>query len=269
MVNDDEIALYGGPAPGSEHWTHRARRYRSELWDTEVVGNVAVPTITPVRASVASTGVGAIVAPGGAFHALSIDSEGFAVAERLAAAGITAFVLQYRTVPSGDDPVADLVATMASGDHGWLDDVATVAPLAGADGEAAVRAVRVHSDRFDVDPHRVGIVGFSAGGNVAMRTVYADDPAARPDWVAPIYATTAGIDLTDPPAGTGPMFLAVATDDTLGLARDSIALYERWRAAGLPVELHAYAHGGHGFGMRRQGLATDTWIDRLLDWIPS
>ena len=62
------------------------------------------------------------------------------------------------------------------------------------------------------------------------------------------------------------MFLAVATDDELGLTDDSVALYEQWRAARLPVELHAYARGGHGFGMRTNDVPADTWIDRFLDW---
>jgi acetyl esterase/lipase len=109
-------------------------------------------------------------------------------------------------------------------------------------------------------------MGFSAGGNVAVRVAYSPDTAARPDFVAPIYATTRGVDVSEPPAGSGPMFLAVATDDTLGLTTDSIELYQRWRAAGLPVEFHAYARGGHGFGMRVQHLPSDTWIDRFLHW---
>ena len=94
-----------------------------------------------------------------------------------------------------------------------------------------------------------------------LATLFAGDPAAvGPD------RQRLGIDVTEPPAGSGPMFLAVATDDTLGLTTDSIELYQRWRAAGLPVEFHAYARGGHGFGMRVQHLPSDTWIDRFLQW---
>jgi acetyl esterase/lipase len=266
VERDDEIRLYDGPAPGSEDWTHASRRYWSELWGTEVVGNVVVPTITPVPASASPTGVGAIVAPGGGFHALSIDSEGFAVADRLAAAGIVSFVLQYRTVPGSDDPIADVVQKVMAGGSRLYDDMATVAPLAGADGVAAMRLVRARAEEFAVDPDRLGFVGFSAGGNVAMRVAYTDDEGARPSWLAPIYVTTRGLDLGEPPPGSGPMFLTVATDDELGLTDDSIDLYERWRRAKLPVELHAYAEGGHGFGMRTNHVPSDTWIDRFLDW---
>ena len=266
MSVGDPIRLYDGPAPGSEGWTDVERRYWSRLWATEVVANVVVPTLTPVRPVGAATRTAVVVAPGGGFHALSIDSEGFEVADRLARAGITAFVLQYRTVPGGDDPVAELVDKVMGGGTRMYDDMAAVAPLAAADGETAVRLVRSRAAEFGIDPNRLGFIGFSAGGNVAVRVAYSSDPAARPNFVAPIYAATRGLELGEPPEGSGPMFLAVATDDELGLTSDSIALYERWRAAKLPVELHAYARGGHGFGMRVQELPSDSWIDRLLDW---
>jgi len=267
MFVDEPIRLYEGVAPGSEGWTNVERRYPSESWNTEVVTNVVVPTLVPVHPSVAANGTAVVIAPGGGFFGLSIESEGFGVAERLTAAGFMAFVLQYRLVPGGHDPVAELSERALAGDSSVYDDMAAVAPLAGADGEAAMRLVRARADEFGIDPNRVGFMGFSAGGNVAVRVAYSPDPAARPNFVAPIYATTRGIDLGDPPAGSGPMFLVVASDDELGLTSDSIGLYERWRAAELPVELHAYARGGHGFGMRTQHLPSDTWIDRFLDWV--
>jgi acetyl esterase/lipase len=135
-----------------------------------------------------------------------------------------------------------------------------------SDAEAAVRLVRERADDFGVDPGRVGFMGFSAGGNVTVRVALTDDPAARPDFVAPIYATLTGVELDTAPEGSGPMFVVAATNDELGLARDSLALYDAWRRARLPVELHLYASGGHGFGMRTQHLPSDTWIDRFLDW---
>ena len=271
---DEAIRLYDGEAPGSDRQgsdgrSNVERQYFSELWTTEVVTNVSVPTLVSVRPTGEPNGTAVIVAPGGAFHALSIDSEGFGVAERLAAAGVTTFVLKYRLVPGGDDPVAELNDKMVAGDASVLDDIAAAAALAGADGQAAVRVVRARAAEFGVDPDRVGFMGFSAGGNVALRAAYSHDAESRPNWIAPIYVLNLGVDLEDLPAGSGPMFLVVATDDTLGLATDSVALYERWRAARLPVEFHAYARGGHGFGMRTQELPSDTWIDRFLDWLAS
>jgi acetyl esterase/lipase len=263
----DAIDLYDGPAPGSEDWAQPEQRYFSDALDTEVVTNVAAPTITPVLPA-AGTGNGAavIIAPGGGYHVLSIQSEGFQVAERLAAHGIAAFVLTYRLVQCEADAVVEM-GRKATGDFAELSaDMNRVAPLAAADAEAAVRLVRARADDFGIDPGRVGFMGFSAGGNVTVRVALTDDPAARPDFVAPIYATLSGIELGAVPDGSGPMFLVVAADDELGLARDSIALCQAWQRARLPVELHLYARGGHGFGMRTRHLPADTWIERFLDW---
>jgi acetyl esterase/lipase len=262
----EAIRLFDGPAPGSDGGPNRERRWFSELWATEVVANVSVPTFTPVWPDGAASGVAVVIAPGGGFHALSIQSEGYLVAERLAAVGITSFVLAYRTVPAGDDPVADLVHKMMTDLSATFADMAAQAPLAGIDGAMAMRTVRARAEEFGIDPARTGILGFSAGGNVAVRVAYAGDPEVRPAFVGSIYATAHGVELGEPPVGSGPLFAAVATDDTLGLTDDSLAIYDTWRRARLPAELHAYARGGHGFGMRRQGLPSDGWIDRFIDW---
>lgn len=264
ITTPDALRLYEGPAPGSAAWAHTERAYFSEIFATDVVTNVVVPTLVPVLAD-DGCGTAVIIAPGGGFHALSINSEGFDVAHWLAARGVSAFVLKYRLVPSGEDAVAELVEKMRGGRA--RTDMDAVAALAGADAAEAVRLVRGRSAELGVDPQRVGFIGFSAGGNVALRVAY--DPAddARPDFVAPIYASARGIDLAEPPRGSGPMFLVAATDDDLGLAADAVAIYERWRTSGLPVELHLYAQGGHGFGMRAQGLPSDAWIERFFDWL--
>jgi acetyl esterase/lipase len=263
----DAIELYDGPAPGSEDWTHAEQRYVSDALGIEVVTNVAIPTLTPVLPS-AGTGNGAavIIAPGGAFHLLSIASEGFEVAERLARHGIAAFVLAYRLVPCDGDVLDELARKGNDDPDALLADMYRIAALATADAATAVGLVRARSDEFGVDPGRVGFMGFSAGGNVAMRLAHSDDPTARPDFLAPIYASLRGVDLDGAPDGSGPMFLVAATDDDLGLAGDSITLYEIWRRARLPVEMHVYARGGHGFGMRVQHLPSDTWLDRFFDW---
>ena len=100
------LRLYDGPAPGSEGWTHEESAYFSELFMTAVVTNVVVPTLTPYL-PVRGDGTAVIVAPGGGYHALSINSEGADVARWLATRGVAAFVLRYRLVPSGNDAVAD------------------------------------------------------------------------------------------------------------------------------------------------------------------
>jgi acetyl esterase/lipase len=267
----DVIELYDGPAPGSEDWIQPQQRYVSEALDTEVITNVSVPTIIPVLPGVGrGNGAAVIIAPGGGYHVLSIQSEGLQVAARLAEHGIAAFVLTYRLVQCEGDAVAEMGRKATSGLEEMYADMNRVAPLAAADAEAAVRLVRARAGDFGVDPARVGFMGFSAGGNVAVRAALTDDATARPDFVAPIYATLTGVDLgTAPdtvPEGSGPMFLVAATNDELGLARDSLVLYDAWRRARVPVELHMYASGGHGFGMRTQHLPSDTWLDRFLDW---
>ena len=92
-------------------------------------------------------------------------------------------------------------------------------------------------------------------------------PENRPAFVAPIYAAGSRFKDAAVPADAPPMFLAAASDDNLGLAPDSIVLYEKWAGAHKPVELHMYAKGGHGFGMHKQNLPTDHWIDRFADWL--
>jgi acetyl esterase/lipase len=94
-------------------------------------------------------------------------------------------------------------------------------------------------------------------------------PGSRPAFVAPIYAAASAFKSDPVPADAPPMFLAAATDDSLGLAMDSVGLYEQWTGAQKSAELHMYAKGGHGFGMRKQGFPSDEWIDRFGDWLGS
>ena len=90
---------------------------------------------------------------------------------------------------------------------------------------------------------------------------------SRPNFVAPIYAATGMIEGRPVPKDAPPMFLAAASDDPLGLASDSVTLYNQWLTAKKPVEMHLYARGGHGFGMRKQNLPSDAWIDRFGEWL--
>ena len=112
----------------------------------------------------------------------------------------------------------------------------------------------------------VGFVGFSAGGTVAAAVALRYKPEGRPAFAAPIYGAVSM--LKDAvPKDAPPLFVAAATDDNLGLAGDSVALDERWTAVHKPAELHMFAKGGHGFGMKRQGLASDEWITNFWDWL--
>jgi acetyl esterase/lipase len=265
-AQDKVIPLYPGPAPGSENWKQQEKENLTNQWRTRVVFNVARPTLTVFNPEPAkANGTAIIICPGGGFYALSIDSEGFDVARWLSAKGLTCFVLKYRLVEcKTDNPTTEMMSNWGN----FEQSVAPIIKLAMADGNAAVGWVRQHAKEYSVNPARIGIMGFSAGGTVAASVAYNYSADTRPDFVAPIYLQydwvpkSAGI-----PADAPPMFIAAATDDQLGLASHSVSLYQKWTAAKKPVELHLFAKGGHGFGMRKQNIPTDHWIERFYEWL--
>ena len=265
----DVIPLYDGPAPGSPAETYPEKQYFSKNWNTEVVSNVTKPTLRLFKpAAGTSNGTAVVIRPGGGFMALSITSEGTDVAKWLAARGVTAFVLKYRLAHTGEDATEEFKTFMADRQK-FGQIIGSVVPLSIADGLAAVTYVRKHSADFDVSPDRVGIIGFSAGGTVAAGVGFRYMAEGRPAFVAPIYPAASAFKSLPVPADAPPMFIAAATDDQLGLAPDSIGLYNQWMGAKKSVELHMYAKGGHGFGMRKQKSPSDEWIDRFGEWLDS
>jgi acetyl esterase/lipase len=264
----DVIRLYDGAAPGSESWTWQEAEQAFEGADDRFAYNVVDPTLTlflPERNR--ATGAAVIVAPGGAFHILSIDHEGYDVARWLNERGVAAFVLKYRIVRSlTDKPLQELAGKMQ--DFAKLDEVnAPVVPLATDDGHAAVRYVRSKASDWGIDTDRIGFMGFSAGGTLTMSVLYTADDASRPNFVAPIYAYERAILGSEVPPARTPIFIAAASDDPLGLAPHSVSIYQKWLEAGQPAELHMYERGGHGFGMRIQGLPSDAWMQAFGDWL--
>ena len=233
-----------------------------------MVTNVVNPTLTAFLPDPAiANGTAVIIAPGGGFHALSINSEGVDVAKWLNTKGVAAFVLRYRLVQTGADGVQEVMAKMSGSRVNVDANNVDVVPLAVADAFAALSYVRQNAKEFGVAPNRIGFMGFSAGGTVTASVAFQYSAATRPDFVAPIYAYMGAVKPAEVPKDAPPMFLVVATDDQLGLAPDSINLYSKWIAAKKSAELHSYAKGGHGFGMRKQNLPTDQWIERFGDWL--
>ena len=258
------ISIWPGVAPGSEEWTHQELDTVSPGPDrSAIVRNVVRPSLTPYLPDPSvATGTAVIVCPGGAFHFLAIEHEGTDVARWLAERGIAAFVLRYRLVQTPES-VEDYQRHMQETDRERRREAtARVQPLAIADGRQALHVVRERAAAWKLVPERVGIMGFSAGGMVTCGVAL--DADARPAFAAPIYGAPFA-DYTVP-ADAPPLFVAVASDDTLMAAR-SLALYTAWREAGRSAELHAYAQGGHGFGLRRRGLPSDAWIERFYDWM--
>jgi len=265
--SQEVISLYPGTPPGSTPENYSEKEYFSKSWNTEVVSNVTKPSLTVFKPSAESkNGTAVVVCPGGGFMALSITSEGIEVAKYLAERGVTAFVLKYRLAHTGEDATQEFAELYADRPK-FQATVGPVIALSIADGLAAVTYVRKHATEWGVSPERVGIIGFSAGGKVTAGVALKYAPDGRPAFVAPIYGSARRLKDLPVPGDAPPMFIAAATDDNLGLAPDSVALYEKWTGAHKSAELHMYAKGGHGFGMRKHDLPTDHWIDRFADWL--
>jgi acetyl esterase/lipase len=248
-----EIALYPGVAPGSENWNWSETATASPTGGP-MVQNVVHPVLQFYPADKkTAVGTAVIVAPGGGFRNLMMSYEGVDIARRLNSLGIDAFVLKYRlihTAPGGSAPVDPQQGQ-------------NVRELAGADGQQAVRMVRQHAAEYGVRPDRIGMIGYSAGGAVLLSAV--TGPAdSRPNFAAPIYA--AGADAAKPPdAGAPPLFIAVSSDDQAVGWQGSIDLYTAWRKADIPVELHVFQTGRHGFV--KKGGGADHYLDRLEEWL--
>jgi acetyl esterase/lipase len=229
------------------------------------ITNVSKPTLAVYRPDKAKdTGAAVIVCPGGGHRILAYDHEGTEVAEWLAANGVTGIVLKYR-VPAREES------------RRWRAAV--------QDAQRAVRVVRARAGDWGIDPKRIGILGFSAGGETAGLTAIlhaqsqydpaddADKQSGRPDFAALIYpggflekGNNALKDYVKPTKATPPMFLAHAFDDPVDV-RNSLLLATELKAVGVSCELHVYATGGHGYGMRNTGHPVNTWPQRCLEWM--
>jgi acetyl esterase/lipase len=245
----------------------------TDIWGTMegwyVVRDVTVPTLAPVLPPAGrGNGTAVIVAPGGGFLSLSMGTEGFAVAKWLAARGTAAFVLKYRLQPTPVDPQAyDAVlrakfGKVFAGQKLTADDL-KVPDDALADAQAAIRLVRARAAAWHIDPARVGMIGFSAGAMLALRTALASPPDVRPNFIAPIYPPLLAVDAT---ANSPPMFVAIAADDPL-FGSQGFGLIQSWQKVKRPVELHFYQRGSHGFGMRHTGTTSEDFIVSFQHWM--
>jgi acetyl esterase/lipase len=240
--------------------------------------NVSEPTLSVFRPA-KPNGVGVIVCPGGGWRILAWEHEGTQMVEWLTAHGYTAFLLKYRvrgTPVAQADYDMEMLQILSKIDMTRTAKTAframgeAIPPelfmdgreAAADDGRRAVAIVRERAKEWDVDPARIGMIGFSAGAFLAADV--AIDPRAKPlAFVAPIYG---GDSLGRPiPADAPPMFTCVAQDDMLFRIVES--LYSDWTDAGRSAEMHVYRRGAHGFGMVKQGLPSDRWIDLFHDWL--
>ncbi len=263
-AQQDSIPLPYQPA-SEVSWEGPEKEYDTSIWQTRVVTNVSVPSMTVFRPETAN-GAAVVIAPGGGLYGLSIESEGREVARWLTEKGFTAFVLKYRLVPTGEDGIREISELGANDPATLMKNVAQVLPFSVQDGKSAVAYVRNHATDYGIDPAKIGFMGFSAGGAVTMGVGYTGSGESAPDFIVPVYPWTDAYPVAAAPEGAPPMLVICATDDPLGLAKGSVELYSAWRTAGKSTALHMYSQGGHGFGMRKQGLPSDTWIERFYDW---
>jgi len=227
-----------------------------------------IPQLTVHLASVPN-GAGVIVCPGGGYRTLASDHEGMQVAQWLNKAGVHAFVLRYRLGPEHHSSISL------------------------RDGKRAMRFVRHRALEWGLDPHRLGMLGFSAGGHLILATALSADarePVAddidnldcRPDFLVPVYAVTNGVargrkadeywptdtlvDRLSPPT-----FIVHTHQDSVVPASQATLLYDALLKAGVPAELHIFNFGDHGLGLNRDGLGTESgtspWGDLLLNWL--
>lgn len=244
------------PANGREQWF---------LQNGNIgVRNVVQPTLTPVLPVGSSTGTAVIVAPGGGFLGLAMDTEGWQVARWLANHGIAAFVLKYRVLPT--PPSLEVFESefnrMLRGEMVSFATPTDTPPEALADAMSALRYVRAHAREFGIDPRRVGFMGFSAGGFLT-RSVIAHAGSEMPAFGAPIYPRMTPMEV---PPNAPPVFVLIASDDFL-LERGGLGLVQSWREAKKPIEFHLLANGGHGFGLGRSGTSTHDWMELLYHWL--
>ena len=250
------------------------------------ITNVSQPTLTVFLPDAArATGTAVVVAPGGALRALAWDNEGTKVAAWLNERGIAAFVLKYRTLqvapPTGargagrgaPPPIAgmpgrgrqELEIRNANANPAPDDAALTeVLEMGVADARQAMRMVRQRAKEWRVDPARVGLMGFSAGGGVAVGATLGERTAASPDFLVSVY----GPSLQDVvvPDHAPPLFVAVGSTH-FNVTNGCLALFAAWKSAGKPAEIHVYDQVSAGFGMSRRGLPVDGWIDRLHEWM--
>lgn len=247
--------LWPQGAPGSE-----ARAAEAETLEGSNVCNVHNPSLTPyLPAPDKATGTAVIICPGGGHRKLCLGHEGGALAEWFQARGIAAFVLKYRLAREPG-------STYTIQDHAM------------ADTRRALRIVRSRAGEWHIQPDRIGIMGFSAGGELAAFAAMQSDagnPAAtepidrassRPDFQALIYPGTS--DLFTAEKGMPPVFIACGYGDRPDIAEGMAGLYLKYKAAGVKAELHIYSEAGHGFGYRpdKTGAAAK-WPERFTDWL--
>lgn len=283
------VDLWSGTPPVPLGWVGLAAAPVQEKTITlpqggAIIINVTQPTFQAyLPKPETATGAGVIIAPGGGFRALSITTEGTRVAEWLASRGIAAFILKYRLVQQEATEEATR-AKMAKASY------ADIGKVSVDDGLRALDLIRAKAKDYGVDPARVGVIGYSAGGHVAAMMAMEPDPARRPAFAAPIYGGafldpmpempkaylepvppkdqpwSMPLPKTPAPGALPPLFLAMAQDDQ-AVSKGFWAFYDALAKAGYRTETHLYMSGGHGFSMHDKGDTAEHYVDAFYWWL--
>ncbi|HEY4903926.1 MAG TPA: alpha/beta hydrolase [Candidatus Sulfotelmatobacter sp.] len=237
------------------------------------IGKVSRPTMTVYSPTGKNTGAAVVVFPGGGYWILAIDLEGTEVCDWLTSKGITCVLLKYRVPGDGLFP--------RSGPY-------PKSPMALEDAQRALGLVRFHSAEWRIDPHKIGVLGFSAGGHLVaaisthfQKRVYppvdaADKESCRPDFAVALYPghmmenTQKHLELNPyipVTSQTPPTFLLQAEDDPVDHVENSLVYYAALKKAKVPAEMHLYAHGGHAFGLRRTNFPITAWPQLVETWL--
>jgi len=268
-----------GVPVGSEDWDWQERTaivpWMANGW--RYARNVVIPSVTVIKpAPGKANGTAMVVAPGGAFHFLMMDHEGYDIGHWLAERGVTALVLKYRLMRTPDDDAEMEVfrnelhkrlgqptqTDTSPPDRDFMRDVRL---LGEEDGRQAIRWARAHADELGIDARKIGIAGSSAGGGVAMGASMAFDVQSRPDYAVGIYPAWRKELVV--PDNAPPLFLVISDDDRAVAPMSSSRLYEAWHGAGASAELHVFANGGHGWGMAADAYLARSWLMLLESWM--
>ena len=250
---------------GVEGQTAKETWYKQ--WGDPFVRNVSQATLTPFLPERSkANGAAVIVAPGGGFRILSMGNEGWEVAQALKERGVAAFVLKYRLQRTAADWTEfdkgnPLTAPTPGAPPGPPNFAAMIVmPL--EDATAAFKMVRARAKEWNIDPKRLGMIGFSAGAGTTMAATL-QSTENKPAFIAPIYGSLRSVDV---PADAPPMFVALAADDPL-FGKSDFGLISAWQKAGRPVEFHLYQNGGHGFGLGNPNRTSTGWFPQFMLWM--
>ncbi len=242
-------------------------------WGDPMARNITTATLTPFLPDPdKANGAAVIVAPGGGFMWLSLDNEGWQVAQALADQGIAAFVLKYRLNPtpeSLDDFANRMNRTFEDATPPPADERPATPPRRGGwdlsnqleDAEAAYAMIIDRADEWGVDVNRIGMIGFSAGAGLTMHSTL-NSETMKLAFIGPVYG---GMNAVEVPANAPPMFNVIAADDFL--YNGDAGVIKAWYDAGIPVEFHLYQNGGHGFGLGNPDRTSNRWFEQFIHWL--